>query len=161
MVPKQCPFRRPTFWYLVCCATCLGSRDNSKYLTYIPTYIHDLTRISIDCLTPASRLRRSASVWIIVTCTCRSLGDYRHLGGRLKTHIALKIKAVEPIMSLSAWHVWAVGPIMTSAARNCILRRMLLNSHYLLDGLGRYHSVDKVGVTKLKFSAHILANVQS
>ena len=33
MVPKQCPFRRPTFWYLVCCATCLGSRDNSKYHT--------------------------------------------------------------------------------------------------------------------------------
>ena len=65
MVPKQCPFRRPTFWYLVCCATCLGSRDNSKYHTYIPTYIHDLTRISIDCLTPASRLRRSASVWTI------------------------------------------------------------------------------------------------
>ena len=30
----------------------------------IPTYIHDLSRISIDCLTPASRLRRSASVWI-------------------------------------------------------------------------------------------------
>ena len=30
--------------------------------TYICTYIHDLTRISIDCLTPASRLRRSASV---------------------------------------------------------------------------------------------------
>ena len=38
MVPKQCPFRRPTFWYLVCCATCLGSRDNSKYHTYLPTY---------------------------------------------------------------------------------------------------------------------------
>ena len=63
MVPKQCPFPRPTFWYLVCCATCLGSRDNSKYHTHIHTYIHDLTRISIDCLTPASRLRRSASVW--------------------------------------------------------------------------------------------------
>ena len=30
--------------------------------TYIHTYIHDLSRISIDCLTPASRLRRSASV---------------------------------------------------------------------------------------------------
>ena len=30
--------------------------------THPPTYIHDLTRISIDCLTPASRLRRSASV---------------------------------------------------------------------------------------------------
>ena len=28
----------------------------------IHTYIHDLSRISIDCLTPASRLRRSASV---------------------------------------------------------------------------------------------------
>ena len=28
----------------------------------IPTYIHDRSRISIDCLTPASRLRRSASV---------------------------------------------------------------------------------------------------
>ena len=32
--------------------------------TYPPTYIHDPSRISIDCLTPASRLRRSASVWI-------------------------------------------------------------------------------------------------
>ena len=43
MVPKQCPFRRPTIWYLVYCATCLGSRDNSKYHThphtYIPTYM--------------------------------------------------------------------------------------------------------------------------
>ena len=68
MVPKQCLFRRPTFWHLACCATCLGSRDNCKYHTYIhmyiPTYPHDLSRISIDCLTPASRLRRSASVWI-------------------------------------------------------------------------------------------------
>ena len=65
MVPKQCPFRRPTVWYQVYCATCLGSRDNSKY----HTYIHDPSRISIDCLTPASRLRRSASVWIIHLCT--------------------------------------------------------------------------------------------
>ena len=88
-------------------------------------------------------------MYIIVTCTCRSLGDYRHLGGRLKTHIALKIKAVGRKMSLAARQVWAVGPIMTSAARNFILRRMLLNTHYLLGGLGRYHSVDKVGVTKL------------
>ena len=66
MVPKQCPLLRSTFWYLICCATCFGSRDNSKYHTYPPTHppthIHDLTRISIDCLTPASRLRRSASV---------------------------------------------------------------------------------------------------
>ena len=30
--------------------------------THIHTYIHDLSQISIDCLTPASRLRRSASV---------------------------------------------------------------------------------------------------
>ena len=30
--------------------------------THPHTYIHDLTPISIDCLTPASRLRRSASV---------------------------------------------------------------------------------------------------
>ena len=77
------------------------------------------------------------------------ISDYRHLGGRLKIHSALKIKAVGRIISLSARQVWAVGPIMTSAARNCILRRMLLNTHYLLDGLGRYHSVDTVGVTKL------------
>ena len=35
--------------------------------THIPTYIHDPSRISIDCLTPASRLRRSAWVWIILT----------------------------------------------------------------------------------------------
>ena len=34
--------------------------------TYIQyTYIHDPSRISIDCLTPASRLRRSASVSMI------------------------------------------------------------------------------------------------
>ena len=39
VLPKQCPFRRPTFWYFVCCATCLGSRDNSKYHTHIHTYI--------------------------------------------------------------------------------------------------------------------------
>ena len=38
MVPKQCPFRRPTIWYLVYCATCFGSRDNSKYHTYPPTH---------------------------------------------------------------------------------------------------------------------------
>ena len=31
--------------------------------THPPTYIHDLSLISIDCLTPASRLRRSAAVW--------------------------------------------------------------------------------------------------
>ena len=42
---------------------------------------------------------------IIVTCTCRSLGDYRHLGGRLKLHIALKIKAVGRLMTLSARQV--------------------------------------------------------
>ena len=36
----QCPFRRPIFWYLVCCATCLGSQHNSKYHTYPPAYIH-------------------------------------------------------------------------------------------------------------------------
>ena len=35
---KQCPFRRPTFWYLICCSTCLGSRDNSKYHTQPPTF---------------------------------------------------------------------------------------------------------------------------
>ena len=43
--------------------------------------------------------------FIIGTCTCRSLGDYRHLGGRLKAHIALKIKAVGRLMSLSARQV--------------------------------------------------------
>ena len=42
---------------------------------------------------------------VIVTCTCRSLGDYRHLGGRLKLHIALKIKAVGRLMTLSARQV--------------------------------------------------------
>ena len=40
---------------------------------------------------------------IIVTFTCRSLGDYRHLGGRLKLHI--KIKAVGRLMTLSARQV--------------------------------------------------------
>ena len=39
--------------------------------------------------------------YIIATCTCRSLGDYRHRGGRLKTYIALKIKAVGRIMTLA------------------------------------------------------------
>ena len=34
MVPKQCPLLRSTFSYLICCATCFGSRDNSKYRTY-------------------------------------------------------------------------------------------------------------------------------
>ena len=31
---KQCPLLRSTFWYHICCATCFGSRDNSKYHTY-------------------------------------------------------------------------------------------------------------------------------
>ena len=31
--------------------------------TQPPTYLHDRDRIFIDCLTPAKRLRRSASVW--------------------------------------------------------------------------------------------------
>ena len=31
MVPKQCPLLRSTFWYLISCAACFGSRDNSKY----------------------------------------------------------------------------------------------------------------------------------
>ena len=39
MVRKQCPLLRPTFWYLICCATCLGSRDNSKYHTDSTTHI--------------------------------------------------------------------------------------------------------------------------
>ena len=34
MVPKQCPLLRYTFWCLICCAACFGSRDNSKYHTY-------------------------------------------------------------------------------------------------------------------------------
>ena len=34
MVPKQYPLLRPTFWYLICCATRFGSRDNSKYHAY-------------------------------------------------------------------------------------------------------------------------------
>ena len=37
---QQCPFRRPTFWYLACCATCLGSRDNFKYHTRIHIHIY-------------------------------------------------------------------------------------------------------------------------
>ena len=69
MVPKQCPLLRYTFWYLICCAACFGSRDNSKYHTnHLPSHpqtyaLHDRDRIFFDCLTPASRLRRSASVW--------------------------------------------------------------------------------------------------
>ena len=72
MVPKQCPLLRPTFWYLICCATCLGSRDNSKYhtiprqaTTQIPTS-DDRDRIFIDCSTLASRLRRSASAELVI-----------------------------------------------------------------------------------------------
>ena len=34
MVLKQCPLLKSIFWYLICCATCFGSRDNSKYHTY-------------------------------------------------------------------------------------------------------------------------------
>ena len=77
LVPKQCPRLRPIIWYLFCCARCLGSQDivqNHTHIhTYIDTYIHTYIhtymtqlRVSsdIDCLTPASRLRRSASVWI-------------------------------------------------------------------------------------------------
>ena len=40
---------------------------------------------------------------------------------------------------------------MTSAATNSTSRRMLLNTHYLLDGLGRYHSVDEVAAIKPYF----------
>ena len=36
MVPKQCPLLTSTFWYLICSATCLGSRDTSKYHTRYP-----------------------------------------------------------------------------------------------------------------------------
>ena len=87
MVPKQCPFRRPTIWYLVYCATCLGSRDNSKYHTHSPTHIHIHTymtqssRISIDCLTPASRIRRSASVWTTDYINPRRHSLFRHPSG--------------------------------------------------------------------------------
>ena len=72
MVPKQCPLLRSTFWYLICCATCFSSRDNSKNHTGIHTHLpshpqtyvlHERDRIFIDCSTPASRLRRSASIW--------------------------------------------------------------------------------------------------
>ena len=45
-----------------------------------------------------SGLRQFVLFAIIVTCTGRSLGDYRHLGGRLKLHMALKVKAVGRIM---------------------------------------------------------------
>ena len=41
----------------------------------IPTYIHDPSRISIDCLTPASRLRRSASI----STSCGHLVVYQTL----------------------------------------------------------------------------------
>ena len=42
-------------------------------LNTIHTYIHDLSQISIDCLTPASRLRRSASVWINYVASVRRM----------------------------------------------------------------------------------------
>ena len=69
MVPKQCPFRRPTIWYLVYCATCLGSRDNSKYLTHIHTYMTQVGFPSIVWLRlrafgaqPPSELLRSCFI---------------------------------------------------------------------------------------------------
>ena len=37
MVPKQCSLLIPTFWYIICSATCRGWRDNSKYHT-IPSH---------------------------------------------------------------------------------------------------------------------------
>ena len=41
------------------------------------TYPHEQSRISIDCLIPASRLQRSASVWIAFTTYIRTGFLYR------------------------------------------------------------------------------------
>ena len=63
MVPKQCPLLRSTFWYLICCAACFGT-IHTHLPSHPQTYVlHDRDRIFFDCSTPASRLRRSASVW--------------------------------------------------------------------------------------------------
>ena len=40
MVPKQCPLLRPTFLYLIRCATCLGLGDNSNEIPYTPSHPH-------------------------------------------------------------------------------------------------------------------------
>ena len=42
--------------------------------THLPTYIHDLTRISIDCLTPASRLRFA---FVVITVLQRRRASIR------------------------------------------------------------------------------------
>ena len=76
MVPKQCLFPRPTFWYLACCATCLDSRDNSKYHTHThthtPTYPHtwpksDFHRLFDSGFAPSAlslRLNKSFSKYV-------------------------------------------------------------------------------------------------
>ena len=92
MVPKQCPFRRPTFWHLVCCATCLGSRDNSKYhsqshtvYTYIPTYIptwpkSDFHRLFDSGLAPSALSLRLNQMFVFVPIgiTPTIFLSYRH-----------------------------------------------------------------------------------
>ena len=40
MVPKQCPLLKPTFLYLIRCATCLGLGDNSNEIPYTPSHPH-------------------------------------------------------------------------------------------------------------------------
>ena len=54
MVPKQCPLLRYTFWYLICCAACFGSRDNSIYHTYPltqpPTNLSYMTEIGFSSI---------------------------------------------------------------------------------------------------------------
>ena len=121
MVPKQCPFRRPTIWYLVYCATCLGSRDNSKYHTYTHTYeyIHDPSRISIDCLTPASRLRR-LSLRLELNSTKKDIGFVMSPSckiGKYFPHVFLKTSLLRrsvfqstlgkdfPILHLEPWRI--------------------------------------------------------
>ena len=83
-------------------------------IPYIHTYIHDLTRISIDCLTLASRLRRSASVWINVNfqqlqesiisqTTKKLLPDYLHWIKKLNARLNLDCDNYHPPDGAATW----------------------------------------------------------
>ena len=85
MVPKQCPLLRSTFWYLICCATCFGSRDNSKYhlgrkltfavdaplnpnkqtnqIPYIPTFTYPHTHLTSHPQTYITEIGFLSIVW--------------------------------------------------------------------------------------------------
>ena len=154
MVPKQCPLLWSTFWYLICCATCFGSRYNSKYHTYPlnqpPTNLHDRDRIFIDCSTPASRLRRSGHNYTFSHCKSASVqlrsadcigvvswdttptkvASYRHSA-------PLRQRGIENRRSASRWHwsqnlgYWMSMPKLNAPAEiHC--RRSNMNTRDLI-----------------------------